>query len=281
MTAAETALLVIGVVAVIGVVLVSLAQRVDRLHRRVISSRSMLETQLVRRAEAAAELAGGGLLDPASSVVVGEAAWDAAVHAPRLVGGSGQELAEVGVERGLVESALTMDLRAALGSPQDQAELRQNPRPPPRSTGSRTPATGPSWRGASTTTPSSARSGCGATRSCASSTWRAAPRCPRPSRWTTRCSPARPPAPSRRSRPRVWAMSSPPPSQPSDAPQGYPVQSHPSQETGYPSQQQGYQGQQTGYAQQSYPQQAYPAQQGYPQAYRPGGFAPSPADWGR
>lgn len=127
MTAAETALLVIGVVAVIGVVLVSLAQRVDRLHRRVISSRSMLETQLVRRAEAAAELAGGGLLDPASSVVVGEAAWDAAVHAPRLVGGSGQELAEVGVERGLVESALTMDLRAALGSPQDQAELRQNP----------------------------------------------------------------------------------------------------------------------------------------------------------
>lgn len=127
MGAAEIALLVVGVVAVIGVVLVSLAQRVDRLHRRVLTSRSMLENQLVRRAEAAAELASSGRLDPASSVVVGEAAWDAAVHAPRLVGSAGQELADIGVERGLVESALSMDLRAALGTPQDQAELRRDP----------------------------------------------------------------------------------------------------------------------------------------------------------
>lgn len=127
MDAAEIALLVVGAVAVIGVVLVSLAQRVDRLHRRVLTSRSMLEIQLVRRAEAVAELAASGLLDPASSVVLGEAAWDAAVHAPRLVGSSGQELAEVGVERGLVESALSMDLRAALGGPQDQLELRRDP----------------------------------------------------------------------------------------------------------------------------------------------------------
>lgn len=127
MGAAEITLLVVGVVLVIAVVLVSLAQRVDRLHRRVLTSRSMLEIQLVRRAEAVAELASSGLLDPASSVVLGEASWDAAVHAPRLVGSAGQELAEVGVERGLVESALSMDLRAALGSPEDQAELRRDP----------------------------------------------------------------------------------------------------------------------------------------------------------
>jgi len=124
---AETALVVVALLAVIGVVLVQLAQRVDRLHRRVVSSRAVLESQLVRRAEAALELAGSRLLDPASSVVVGEAAWDAAVHAPRLVGSADDELAAVAVERGLVESALTMDLRAALGSPEDQAMLREDP----------------------------------------------------------------------------------------------------------------------------------------------------------
>jgi hypothetical protein len=109
------------------VVLLQLAQRVDRLHRRVIRSRSVLEAQLVRRAEAAAELVGAGTLDPASAVIVGEAAWNAAVHAPRLVGGESEDLADAGGERGLVESALTMDLRAALGSPLDQAELREDP----------------------------------------------------------------------------------------------------------------------------------------------------------
>lgn len=121
------ALVVVLVVALVAVGLLRLAQRMDRLHRRVLRSRSVLESQLVHRAEAAAELAASGLLDPASSVVVGEAAWVAAVRAPRLVGGEADDLADAGAERGLAESELTIDLRAALGGPQEQAELRADP----------------------------------------------------------------------------------------------------------------------------------------------------------
>ena len=51
--------------------------RLDRLHRKVATSRAALENQLVRRASVAAELAASGLLDPVSSVLVGEAAWTA------------------------------------------------------------------------------------------------------------------------------------------------------------------------------------------------------------
>lgn len=127
MSGEAVALLVVGALAVVAVVLINLALRVDRLHQRVIRSRSVLEAQLVRRAEAAAELAAGGGLDPASSVIVGEAAWQAAVHAPRLVGGEHEDLADSGAERGQVESDLTMDLRAALGSEADLAELRTDP----------------------------------------------------------------------------------------------------------------------------------------------------------
>jgi hypothetical protein len=127
---AEIALVVIGVLGVVGVVLVHLAQRVDRLHRRVVRSRAVLEAQLVRRAESAAELAASGHLDPASSLIVGEQAWEAAVHAPRLVGrepDDRDELAETGSERGQVESELTMALRAALGTDADRAALRADP----------------------------------------------------------------------------------------------------------------------------------------------------------
>jgi hypothetical protein len=126
MSGAEIALIAIGVLGVVGVLLVNLAQRIDRLHRRVISSRSVLEAQLVRRAQAAGELARTDALDPASTLVVGEAAWNAAVQAPRLVSGTG-DLAESGAERGLVESELTMALRAALGDEEDLAALRSMP----------------------------------------------------------------------------------------------------------------------------------------------------------
>lgn len=53
------------------------ASRLDRLHRKASTSRAALDNQLVRRASAAAELASSGLLDPVSSVLVGEAAWEA------------------------------------------------------------------------------------------------------------------------------------------------------------------------------------------------------------
>ncbi len=53
------------------------ASRLDRLHHRVEGSRATLDAQLVRRAEAAIELATSGLLDPASGLLVAGAAADA------------------------------------------------------------------------------------------------------------------------------------------------------------------------------------------------------------
>jgi hypothetical protein len=50
------------------------AARLDRLHHRVEGARATLDAQLVRRAEAAVELATSGLLDPASSLLVAAAA---------------------------------------------------------------------------------------------------------------------------------------------------------------------------------------------------------------
>lgn len=125
MTGAEIALIAIGALAIVGLVLVNFAQRVDRLHRRVISSRATLEAQLVKRAEAAGNLARANHLDPAATLIVADAAWNAAVHARRLVGGD-SDLADSGADRGLVESELTIDLRAALGGPQDIAALRED-----------------------------------------------------------------------------------------------------------------------------------------------------------
>jgi hypothetical protein len=46
----------------------------DRLHHRVESARASLETELARRAALVAELAGTGILDPASSLLLLDAA---------------------------------------------------------------------------------------------------------------------------------------------------------------------------------------------------------------
>lgn len=50
------------------------AGRLDRLHHRVESARASLETELARRAALVAELAGAGILDPASSLLLLDAA---------------------------------------------------------------------------------------------------------------------------------------------------------------------------------------------------------------
>jgi hypothetical protein len=53
------------------------ASRLDRLHHRVEGARGALDAQLVRRAEAAVELAACGSLDPASGLLVAGAAAEA------------------------------------------------------------------------------------------------------------------------------------------------------------------------------------------------------------
>src|SRR6476620_957033 len=52
------------------------AALLDRLHARVEGSLSALDAQLVRRAEAALELANSGALDPASALLVADAATE-------------------------------------------------------------------------------------------------------------------------------------------------------------------------------------------------------------
>lgn len=121
------------------------ASRLDRLHRKVGASRAVVDAQLVRRATAAAELATSGLLDPASAMIVGEAAWTAlscegpepaALTLPPdlrlLLEGSADERdpadqALQPCDRGQVESDLTAALREVLRDPDEVSVLRGEP----------------------------------------------------------------------------------------------------------------------------------------------------------
>jgi hypothetical protein len=58
------------------------AGRLDRLHQRVDNARSSLETELARRAALVAELAGTGILDPASSLLLLDASYRARTASP-------------------------------------------------------------------------------------------------------------------------------------------------------------------------------------------------------
>ncbi|MFC6713669.1 hypothetical protein [Branchiibius cervicis] len=107
--------LAIAIVAVIAWYLSYNAARLDRLHAKVEGSVSALDAQLVRRAEVSIELANSGLIDPASAMLLAEAASEsldtsdaAAVRA---------EVSEQGVDahRARVETNLTHTLRAVLG----------------------------------------------------------------------------------------------------------------------------------------------------------------------
>jgi hypothetical protein len=107
-------LLVAVLVAVLATVYLTwTASRVDRMHSRVAAARAVLDAQLLRRSGAALELATSGLLDPASSLVVADAA-----HHARAVDEDGREQAE---------SDLTETLGLALGDPEHALRLRDRP----------------------------------------------------------------------------------------------------------------------------------------------------------
>jgi hypothetical protein len=92
------------------------ASRIDRLHRKVAASRIALDAQLVRRASAAQDVALSGILDPASSVVVGEAAF--------AVLRQGERIDDARVR---AESDLSAVLRAALDDPDEVARWATAP----------------------------------------------------------------------------------------------------------------------------------------------------------
>lgn len=100
-----------GLAVLLGVYLSWTAGRIDRLHARVDAARAVLDAQLLRRSGAALDIATGGLLDPASAVLVADAATRARTLGPD--------------DREQVESDLTAALSAALDDTEFVAQLRK------------------------------------------------------------------------------------------------------------------------------------------------------------
>jgi hypothetical protein len=109
--ALATALLLL-VVALLAWQLTWTATRLDRLHGRVEGATAALDAALLRRATVVLELAGSGLLDPATSILLADAAHTALVATDR--------------DREYAESSLTAVLRAGLPDEAVTA-LRQDP----------------------------------------------------------------------------------------------------------------------------------------------------------
>jgi hypothetical protein len=93
------------------------ADRLDRLRHRIEVARATLAAQLLRRSGVALELAAGDVLDPASRLLLIDAA-----HRARNAGPDDVEA---------VESALSEALRAVLADPGHVRSLRADPGPGP------------------------------------------------------------------------------------------------------------------------------------------------------
>jgi hypothetical protein len=81
-----------------------IAGRIDRLHHRVATARASLETELARRSALVAELAGSGVLDPASSLLLLDAA-----HRARTANSDERERAESALTRAIVATATDVE----------------------------------------------------------------------------------------------------------------------------------------------------------------------------
>ncbi|MEV7324375.1 hypothetical protein [Streptomyces sp. NPDC093970] len=104
---------ILAALVVVGLYLSWTAGRLDRLHARIDAARAALDAQLLRRASVAQELATSGVLDPAASIVMYEAA-----HAARQAEEDQREVAE---------SDLSQALRAVLDDPRQVEEVRAAP----------------------------------------------------------------------------------------------------------------------------------------------------------
>jgi hypothetical protein len=102
-------------VLLFGLYLSMTAGRIDHLHRRIDTSVLALDAQLLRRSSVCIELAASQLLDPASSLLLADAAHEARTSADRSPDA-----------RALAESDLTAALVAALDA-EDAAEVAASP----------------------------------------------------------------------------------------------------------------------------------------------------------
>jgi hypothetical protein len=101
-------ILIVVAAILVGVYVSWRAGRLDRLHARVAATRAALDAALVRRSAVALELAAGGLLDPATSLLIAGAAHDA-----RAAGQLDER----------AQNDLTRALRAALSQPGFRTDL--------------------------------------------------------------------------------------------------------------------------------------------------------------
>jgi hypothetical protein len=109
------------VVIALGVLYLSqTAARLDRLHHRVDTSRTALQGQFMERANEVLSLASSGRLDPATSVLLADAA-DTALGQARATGTAFDPA------RCAAESALTKALEAAVADPESIDVLQGQP----------------------------------------------------------------------------------------------------------------------------------------------------------
>lgn len=126
-------LVVVLLLAALSWYLAASAARLDRLHHRVDGARGALENQLLRRATSAAELAGSGLLDPATALLLAGAAAEAVAAGEefdslRVAGPVAPWPGPEAVEgRESAESDLSRALRLALDDRALVADLRADP----------------------------------------------------------------------------------------------------------------------------------------------------------
>ena len=114
-------LVVIAVLLVlVGWYLTFSATRLDRLHARLEGARSALDAQLVRRASVSLQIAVSGRLDPASGLLLADAA-----HEARDSGGADREQAESDLSRALHATFGERDSRPGPGRQPPEPDREQ------------------------------------------------------------------------------------------------------------------------------------------------------------
>lgn len=112
------AVTVLVILIVFGLYVSWRATRLDRLHARVDTARAALDAALVRRSAVALELAASGLLDPAASLLLAGAAYEA-----RAADADQREIAESDLSRALRAVYSQPDFRATVAARENGGEL--------------------------------------------------------------------------------------------------------------------------------------------------------------
>lgn len=113
-----TVALVLALLALVGLYLSMTAGRLDRLHRRIETAGSALDVLLARRCALTVEIAGSGMLDPATATVLIDSAHTALAAADEEPNST---------RRWLAESDLSRTLGGVFDDPDDVEDLLDDP----------------------------------------------------------------------------------------------------------------------------------------------------------